>query len=166
MLIFLLRHGDALEIGFEDSERPLSALGERQSRVAGRYLKRANLVPSLILSSPLKRAMRTAALAGEEAGRDEIISTEYLIPRPGDSELIDEINAHGQPSVLLVGHEPQLRKFILRLTGESGMRIELRKGTLVCIESREPVARGSGTLRWILTNEEMEERASHSRSSG
>jgi phosphohistidine phosphatase len=167
MLMLLLRHGDAIEFGFEDSERPLSALGERQSRIAGRYLKRAGLVPLLIMSSPLKRAMRTAALVGEETGSDEIVTTDQLIPGPGEKELFVELNARAVPSVLLVGHEPQLRKFTLRLTGDSGMQIELRKGTLVCVECREPVGRGSGTLRWLLTNEEMEERgASHSRSSG
>jgi phosphohistidine phosphatase len=167
MLLYLLRHGDAIEFGFEDSERPLSALGERQSRIAGRYLKQAGLVPSLIMSSPLKRAMRTAALVSEETGTADIVPTEQLIPGLGEKELFDEINARALPSVLLVGHEPQLRKFILRLTGDSGLQIALRKGTLVCVECREPVARGSGTLRWLLTNEEMEERgASHSLSSG
>jgi phosphohistidine phosphatase len=166
MLLFLLRHGDAIEFGFEDSERPLSALGERQSRIAGQFMMRSGFVPSLIMSSPLKRAMRTAALLGEETGNREIITSELLIPGPGEMELFDELNARALPSVLLVGHEPKLRKCIFRLTGDGAKPVELRKGMLVCVESREPVGRGSGNLRWVLTNEEMEQKISHSRSSG
>jgi len=167
MLLLLLRHGDAIELGFEDSGRPLSALGERQSRIAGRYLKYSGLAPSLIMSSPLVRAVRTATLVGEETGVKNIVSTEHLIPGLGEKALLDEINAHASPSTLLVGHEPQLRTFIVRLIGESGMQVEMRKGTLVCLDCREPVRRGSGTLRWLLTNDEMEKQgASHSRSSG
>jgi phosphohistidine phosphatase len=167
MILLLLRHGDAIEFGFEDSERPLSAPGERQSRVAGRYLKNSRLVPSLIMSSPLKRAVRTAALVGEETGAKTILSTEYLIPGLSEKSLFDEINAHASPVTLLVGHEPQLRTFLVGLIGESGMQAGFRKGTLVCVDCREPVGRGGGTLRWLLKNEEMEERvSSHSRSSG
>ena len=150
MLLLILRHGDAIELGFEDSERPLSALGERQSRVAGRYLKSSGILPSLIMSSPLKRAVRTAALVGEETGTRNIVPTEHLIPGLSEKALFDEINAHASPSTLLVGHEPHLRKLLVRLIGESGMLLEMRKGTLVCIDCREPVARGCGKLRWLL----------------
>ena len=119
------------------------------------------------MSSPLKRAVHTAALVGEAAGAKNIVPTEHLIPGLSDNDLLVEINAHASPTTLLVGHEPQLRTFLVRLIGDGGMQFQLRKGTLVCIDCREPVGYGSGTLRWLLTNEEMGKGGdSHSRSSG
>ncbi len=84
-VLVLLRHGQTqfiVERRFQGSmEAPLTALGERQARLAGRRLAAPNLAPGLpipdsspfaIVHSPLGRARRGAELAAEEmrlAGR-------------------------------------------------------------------------------------------------
>ena len=84
-ILVLLRHGQTqfiVEKRFQGAmEAPLTALGERQARLAGRRLARPRVDPSLpipdtspltIVHSPLGRARRSAELAVEEmnaAGR-------------------------------------------------------------------------------------------------
>jgi broad specificity phosphatase PhoE len=98
-VLVLLRHGQTqfiVEKRFQGAmEAPLTALGERQARLAGRRLAAPMVDPQLpipdaapfsIVHSPLGRARRTAELAAEEmrsAGR----ATPPLRSDPGFSEI-------------------------------------------------------------------------------
>ena len=98
-VLVLLRHGQTqfiVEKRFQGAmEAPLTALGERQARLAGRRLAAPMADPPLpipdaapfsIVHSPLGRASRTAELAAQEmreAGR----STPPLRSDPGFSEI-------------------------------------------------------------------------------
>lgn len=98
-VLVLLRHGQTqfiVEKRFQGAmEAPLTALGERQARLAGRRLATPAADPPLpipdaepfaIVHSPLGRASRTAEIAAAEiraAGR----STPPLRPDPGFSEI-------------------------------------------------------------------------------
>jgi phosphohistidine phosphatase len=66
-MLWLLRHGDA-EDGTPDSERKLTAKGERQSRAAGEALAKLGVQLDICLSSPKVRAAQTARLACEPLG--------------------------------------------------------------------------------------------------
>ena len=73
MEIYLLRHGIAADAkpGQSDASRALTEEGrEKLARVLGRAGK-AGMSPSLILSSPLRRAIETAEVAAQtlEYGR-------------------------------------------------------------------------------------------------
>ena len=68
-MIWLLRHGDAEDgEGKPDAERDLTEKGERQSRDAGKALKRLGVDLDVCLTSPKVRARRTAELACEALG--------------------------------------------------------------------------------------------------
>ena len=66
-MLWLLRHGDAAD-GSPDAERPLTKKGERQSRAAGRALKRLGVEMDACLTSPKVRAADTSKLACEALG--------------------------------------------------------------------------------------------------
>src|ERR1035437_3826097 len=83
MQIYLLRHGIAEDAkpGQPDAERPLTAEGRDKLRRVLKRARTADLDPSLILSSPYRRAVETAAVAAEVlAYKGETVRTRALAP--------------------------------------------------------------------------------------
>lgn len=110
----------------------------------------------MILSSPLVRARETADLIRKASGAD-VLATEYLLSGNNHRDLLGEINKHQVGSLMLVGHEPQLSGLISLLTaGDKHFRVQMKKGSLACIESQFPLKRGEGVLEWLLTPPHME----------
>jgi len=156
MNLFLLRHGDAITQAADDASRPLSALGENQASVAGRTLARLNMMPDVVLSSPLLRARRTAELAMQELGLKDLQTTEYLTPTTDPRQLIAELNERSATSVLLVGHMPSLQtcaSLIVSGTRDAGLRV--MTGTLIGVETPPRIEYGSGVLQWLFSYEQM-----------
>ena len=75
MRIYVLRHGIAEDAppGGSDSDRALTLEGRRKLRGVLEHARRAGVVPDIILTSPLKRAVETADL--ECAGAVEFART-------------------------------------------------------------------------------------------
>ncbi|HEV8538536.1 MAG TPA: phosphohistidine phosphatase SixA [Bacteroidota bacterium] len=156
MLLYLLRHGDALESGDDDASRPLSPLGEEQAMAAANTLIALHLYVEIILSSPLVRAKQTAECIRTVLRNPPHSVTEYLTPGTHERQLFRQLSECGRQSALLVGHEPHLREFTsLLISGSRHSRVEVRKGTMLCLETSIPVGSGSGGLKWMLTSEQM-----------
>ena len=83
MEIYLLRHAIAEDAapGHPDSDRALTPEGrERLKRVLKRA-RAAAVAPSVILSSPYRRAVETAAMAGEALDYSgKVVETRALLP--------------------------------------------------------------------------------------
>jgi len=104
-----------------DRERPLNRRGKRDAPLMGGVLKARGLTPDLVLTSPAKRARRTARLIAAELG----IPNDRIVPKP-------ELYLQGVPPVLelltalpdtlnriyLIGHDPDLSELVNLLTGE------------------------------------------------
>ena len=129
-MIWLLRHGDAAD-GSPDFDRPLTEKGERQSRNAGRALKRLGIEIEACFSSPRVRALDTAKLACAELGC-EVTVEEALQGGPFDAREI----AAGMDSALLVGHDPDFSIAVHDLTGA---QVRMKKGGLAGISKGELV---------------------------
>ena len=156
--MYLLRHGDALESGYDDVLRPLSSHGEGHAAFVAEMLSSSNIVIDRILSSPLLRAKQTASIIQEKLGIKKFEVTEYLVPGTDQRQLIQQLNMLSDHSVLLVGHEPLLHTFITVFAGDGeALRVELRKGTLVCMDIQTPFRRGGGELKWVRTTDQMRE---------
>ncbi len=157
MLLFLLRHGDALDSStLHDDERPLSDLGREQVTTTARFLY--SLQPSIdeIISSPLLRARQTAEAIHEYFPGARRTVSEYLAPMSNPMQIFGELNRLRAQSVLLAGHEPFMSTAISHvIAGNDDAKLEMRKGSLACIHSANPIGRGSGTLRWIVPFEIM-----------
>lgn len=142
-MIWLLRHADAEE-GSPDSERRLTAKGERQSRAAGAALAALGVQLDVCLASPKVRAAETARLACEQLGV-EVRLESRLAGGSFDAESL----VAGLGEALLVGHDPDFSRAVHDLTGA---RAQLKKGGLAGIEA--------GELKVLMRPKELEAIAS------
>ena len=157
MLVYLLRHGDAIESAtLHDSERPLSGIGNKQAVTVGTFLKSLNIHPDRIISSPLVRAQQTAEHVRALLNLAAVHTSEYLIPGTRKQQLIDMLNEGQVNSVLLVGHEPHLSQTIsFLLTEHENLQVDMRKCSLGCLLASSPARKGHAMLQWLLTVEQM-----------
>jgi phosphohistidine phosphatase len=84
MQVYLLRHGIAEEPapGESDADRELTPEGRTKLRDNLRIAAEAGAEPTLILSSPLVRALQSAELAGQVLRyKQEILQTDNLANR-------------------------------------------------------------------------------------
>ena len=154
MFIYFLRHasaGQPLSSANKDEKRGLDQDGIEQCGYIGRALAALGVQVDMIVSSPLKRSTQTAALVGNEMGHEgKLVLENALRPEAGFSEFQKMLQKYArQESLLLVGHNPNLREFLGRLISERGCEatIELKKGAVAKVEMR----RSFGSLSWCLT---------------
>jgi len=148
MEIYLLRHGIA-EDGYPDAQRALTAEGKEKLR---RVLKRSGATPSLILSSPYRRAMETAAIAAEVLGYGgEIERAESLTPDGSPSGVWEEVRARkDEDAILLASHEPLLSATVAHFLGSPGVHVDMKKAALVRIDVDRFGPQPLGVLKWML----------------
>jgi phosphohistidine phosphatase len=152
MRLLLIRHADAGDrdpaLWPDDTQRPISEKGRRRHRRVARRLKRRQLIPSLLLSSPWIRAWQTAQLTAEYVGSPTPVAVPALAAPP-DLERLEAATGHPGPEalVVMVGHEPWLSQLAsLLLTGEAGrVAIDLPKSGVLTLDC-ETLAPGRATL--------------------
>lgn len=111
--LILVRHAKASrdDPGLADFDRPLAPRGKRDAPEMGKRLKEAGIVPDLIVTSPAKRALRTAKLLVEAMGLAKVPLVEAAeIYEAEVTELTALIRELDQKAlrVMLVGHNPGL----------------------------------------------------------
>ncbi len=155
MELYLLRHGIAEENSStgRDADRRLTEEGREKLR---RVLKRAasaGVSPSLIISSPYKRAMETAEIAAFELHyKQEILRAGALTPDSSPPSLWSELREHrDEPSILLAGHEPLFSSTVALLLGSTHEMVDFRKAALVRIDIHAFASSPQGILQWMLT---------------
>jgi phosphohistidine phosphatase len=155
MELYLLRHGIAEEraASGRDADRVLTEEGREKLR---RVLKRAaaaGVSPSLILSSPYKRALETAEIAASELHYEgKILRVGSLTPDSSPPSVWSEIRGHRDESaILLAGHEPLFSAIVGYLLGSTREMVEFRKAGLVRIDVQSFGSEPQGVLQWMLT---------------
>lgn len=155
MELYLLRHGIAEDHSAtgRDQDRRLTEEGQEKLR---RVLKRAAAAcvePSLILSSPFKRAVETAEVAASELGyTGQIVRVGSLTPDSSPPSVWSTIREHrDEPSILLAGHEPLFSSTVAWLLGSTRQMVDFRKAALVRIDVQGFGAAPQGVLQWMLT---------------
>lgn len=147
-----MRHGHAptpAQAGVKsDVLRPLSDKGRRETRlVAEEILKRGGR-PSLILHSPLLRAVQTAEVAALalNAAVEPFLALDNTWPAEEVLAALEKrAAADGEP--LAVGHQPQIGELAALLTGAI---FEIRPAGIVAVEwASRP------RLLWSLNAEEL-----------
>jgi phosphohistidine phosphatase len=154
MEIYILRHGIAEDAkgGMADADRALTDEGKQKLREVMRAARGAKVRPSLILTSPLRRAVETAEIAAAVLEfRDRLIQTEALAPESTPENVWREMRKHKDAgALLLAGHEPLLSHVIAYLLGCPLMQVDLKKGALARIDIDQLAGEPRGTLKWLL----------------
>jgi phosphohistidine phosphatase len=154
MQIYLLRHGIAETAGpgQADSERSLVPEGRRKLREVLKVAKTSDVRPSLILTSPYRRAVQTAEVAAAVLGyKSDLLRTKALEPGSDPSGVWDEVRVHRDHSeVMLVGHEPLFSQLTAYLLNAPSLVVDFKKGALVRIDLDNFGPRPRGILRWFM----------------
>jgi phosphohistidine phosphatase len=154
MEIYILRHGIAEEgqAGQPDPERALTPEGKKKLRNVLRAAAKADVAPSLILTSPYRRALQTAQIAAEVLNYSgELLRTKALEPGSDPRAVWEEIRVHkDEANILLAGHEPLFSRLTAYLLGSASLQIEFKKGAIACVEVDHFPAEPHGVLRWML----------------
>ena len=149
MILYFLRHGKAgspLPTG--DDARQLTAGGEEALRSAVPLLRRLNLRPDVVLSSPLPRAIRSAELFCEAVGGSPV-PDDRLRPGARWRDMAQAMATHPDARrVMFVGHEPDLSAAVVELSGATSVR--MRTGGLACLEFYGIPEPGGGEIAWLL----------------
>ena len=149
MKLYLLRHGHAASVTearvATDAERPLSDTGRSALRLTCERLLERGGRPTLLLHSPLRRAVesaREAALWLKPAQGTAPFEALGNVLAAEDLSAAVSQRATGVAELMLVGHQPQLGDLAAMLSGQI---FELRAGGLIALESGDG---RSATVLW------------------
>ena len=151
--LYLIRHAKSSwkDPTLTDLDRPLNKRGKRDAPFMGKRLKTHNIQPDLIISSPAKRAQRTAKIIAEEIGfsKEKIIYDESVY-EAGVSTLLRVIRyiQDSANDVVLFGHNPGLTMLAESLTHT--LIENIPTCGIFCIDfpvdSWKDIVEGSGTV--------------------
>jgi phosphohistidine phosphatase len=154
MEIYLLRHGIAEDrsASGRDADRRLTEEGRAKLRRVLERAHAAGVSPSLILSSPLRRAIETAEIAARELGyQGKIVRAAALEPDSSPNQIWDEIRKHsGETAILITGHEPLFSATVAWMLGSTRAMVHFRKGALVRLDVEGLGAAPAAVLEWMI----------------
>ena len=112
----------------------LAEKGHEQARRVGRFLKKHDLIPDVLLTSPIIRAKETADLLAEE-GCPKPTSEHWLESGMRPEVALQELKVYQEFSrVAIVGHEPDFSALVEAIIGATTYSIKVKKASLISIE--------------------------------
>ncbi|HMK31349.1 MAG TPA: phosphohistidine phosphatase SixA [Terriglobales bacterium] len=154
MILYFLRHASAgqRQLTGDDDKRPLDKTGIEQCQQMGRMLAALGAEFDAIVTSPLERAARTAALVAQEIEFKGKISIDDALRPEGTYDSFRQLLRRyaKAETLMVVGHNPNLSEFLSLLIsdGSADTSIYLRKGALARVEVE---GKGIPQLNWCVT---------------
>ena len=152
MLLCLLRHAEAEVLAASDRARRLTPKGEDQAERVGKFCRKQEIAPSVILTSPVTRALQTAKLVAKSLTDAELIEVPWAQCGMDPWAAMDELKAYAKfPSVMLVGHQPDLGGLAAVLLGMDNVQhLHVRKALLTGIDASHGLSTGAGVLQFFV----------------
>jgi phosphohistidine phosphatase len=151
--IYLLRHTKAEERSVlrPDVDRCLVEKGRQQALRIGAFIRRQQLQPDLVLTSPYPRALQTAMLVAAAADLScDVQEALWLCHGTAPATQLEQLR-QALPDwplhTLLVGHEPELSALLALLLDAQAAALQIKKGTLVCLQFTPQTG---FSLQWLL----------------
>lgn len=152
VLLYVMRHGDAISRARTDQERPLSPLGEAQARSMVSVL--LPQPPARILVSPYLRAQQTAALVAAGLAHHDIVvpleTIDFITPNDSPQVVLtnlEPILSTGE-AVLIVSHQPLAGGLVTWFAEGHTMGLPVATASIACLKS-DVVAAGVAELLWL-----------------
>ncbi len=158
MKLVFVRHGAAIDKGpgVSEESRYLTPEGRVYFRKTARTMLKNGIEPSLILTSPLIRAVQTADILAETLSysgpflvRDEL--------RPGFAmrSLVRLLtDYHSGDELILVGHEPDLSGIVSQLLSLPG-GFAFKKGTAIRVKLDPANLPASASFKWLAAGNKL-----------
>ncbi|MCD6332590.1 MAG: histidine phosphatase family protein [Bacteroidales bacterium] len=122
--LFLTRHGktNRREPGMKDFDRALTDRGKSDVLLVVRELKKLQLIPELLLSSPARRAVETTGQILQEWPSLQVKTLDFLYGYFTWETFISQLqlNCGGTNRLMVVGHNPAMSEIGASLTGDYG----------------------------------------------
>jgi phosphohistidine phosphatase len=136
----------------KDADRALTPEGARKLHSVLRRARAVDVQPSIIVTSPYRRAKETAKVAAEVLpGAATLVESRELTPESSPQAVWDRVRAHkGEPQLMLVGHEPLLSAVYAYLLGAPMVQIDVKKGSLGRIDVDRFGVQPRALLRWLI----------------
>lgn len=159
--LFILRHAKSSwkDSTLQDFDRPLNGRGRKAAELIGRYIRKQEITPDLILSSPAVRARETIEIVMKAARLSCELRYDQRIYEAGLPRLLEVISQieDDKDAVLLVGHNPGLEELLQAVTaqGERMSTGTLAKITFASTKWRKTLEK-KGSLEWLVRPKEIE----------
>lgn len=156
MLLLLFRHATAEDHGIKpDADRQLTDKGDAQVHRAAEYLSFHQLLPDIVLTSPVTRARQTAERLCTHLELDAPTHCSWLSLGTHSQDVLAELAAYREfDNVMIVGHEPDFSDIANTLIGSTALGVRVKKASLIGIQFNRP-AEGTGELQFAVTNKLM-----------
>lgn len=123
--VVVVRHAKSVHYGYDDDfNRDLSDRGKKDARLVSSELARKGILPDIMVSSPAKRAIKTARIYAENLNfeKKEILEVEDIYDGLTTSEFIELINKFpGNVNTgFIFGHNPGFHYFVSNLLPSFG----------------------------------------------
>ena len=118
--VIIVRHAKSVPYGYDDDfNRDLSDRGEKDARNIGIELQKMGIIPDVMVSSPARRALKTARHIAQSLNFDlkQIIENEDIydgLTTAGFVELINQLPETAQ-TAFFFGHNPGFHYFVSNL---------------------------------------------------
>jgi len=144
---YLVRHGEAVSEAV-DGRRPLSRAGQEAVEQLGRAAVARNVQVSAIFHSGIERAQQTAEILARNLAAAGVREITGLLPEDDPAIAKAELEAAGQP-IMLVGHLPHMRRLAaLLIHGDSEREaVDFAPATMICLSKDN----FQWKLAWLLT---------------
>jgi phosphohistidine phosphatase len=146
MDLILWRHADAAD-GYPDAERELTEKGHTQAKRMAKWLNERLPEHALILASPARRTLQTAA-----ALKREVVTLPELGTAAEVRHVLKVVRwPHAAQTTVVIGHQPTLGQVAsLLLTGSEG-DLSIKKGAVWWVTARPRSGRVYAVLRAVMT---------------
>ena len=151
--LYLIRHAKSSwkNPALRDIDRPLNKRGKHDAPLMGKRLSSYDVLPDAIISSPARRALKTARIIAEELGiaRKTIDIRKELYPGEAD-RLLEMIRSFrdDDDDVVIVGHNPGFTE-LANLLADSNID-NIPTCGIFCVEFHtdtwKSVGKGAGAL--------------------
>jgi phosphohistidine phosphatase len=158
--LYLLRHAKSSwdDRSLRDFDRPLNERGLKAAPKIGAYMRKEEIRPDTIISSPALRAKETTTLMGEAAGLMSLVNFDERIYEASAQRLFEIVAGFPDrtETAMMVGHNPGFEELLAALTGASQ---RMATATLACIELKiekwSDVAADCGQLKLLVRAKDL-----------